>query len=60
LRSLYRVQGKLAKAEAMYQRALSGYEKALGLEHTSMLTTIDNLGILYRDQDKLAKAKAMY
>src|SRR5205809_387309 len=43
LGDLYRDQGKLAEAEAMYQRALAGNEKALGPEHTSTLTTVDNL-----------------
>jgi hypothetical protein len=33
---IYRDQGKLGEAE-MYQRALEGYEKALGAEHTSTL-----------------------
>ncbi len=28
-------QGKLAEAEEMYQRALKGYEKALGAEHNT-------------------------
>jgi hypothetical protein len=30
-------------------RALAGREKALGPDHTSTLTTVDNLGGLYRD-----------
>jgi hypothetical protein len=33
---IYRDQGKLGEAE-MYQRALEGYEKALGAEHPSTL-----------------------
>ena len=53
-------QGKLAEAEAMYLRALQGYEKALGAEHTSTLDTVNNLGILYADQGKMAEAEAMY
>src|SRR5207248_979101 len=60
LRNLCRLhwtQGKLAEAEAMYQRALAGYEKALGPEHTSTLDTVNNLGSLYRDQGKLAEAE---
>lgn len=57
---LYSDQGKLAEAEAMYQRALAGYEKALGPEHTSTLRTVNNLGLLYRDQGKRAEAEAMY
>ena len=32
----------------MYVRALAGYEKALGPDHTSTLTTVNNLGNLYR------------
>jgi tetratricopeptide (TPR) repeat protein len=35
LGNLYRGQDKLAEAENMYQRALQGYEKALGADHTS-------------------------
>jgi tetratricopeptide (TPR) repeat protein len=30
---LYVAQGKLDEAEEMYQRALAGYEKALGSDH---------------------------
>ncbi len=44
----------------MYQRALDGYEKALGPEHTSTLDTVNNLGRLYKDQGKLAEAEKMY
>jgi hypothetical protein len=36
------------EAEIMFRRALVGFEKALGLDHTSMLNAVDNLGILYR------------
>ncbi|KAI9893041.1 MAG: hypothetical protein M1814_000925 [Vezdaea aestivalis] len=51
---------KLAEAEAMYQRALKGSEKALGPDHTSTLDTVNNLGALYSDQGKLTEAEAMY
>ena len=44
----------------MYQRALKGREKALGLEHPSTLDTVNNLGILCRDQGKLQEAEVMY
>ena len=57
---LYADQGKLAEAEKMYQRALDGYEKAWGPEHTSTLDTVNNLGLLYNDQGKLAEAEKMY
>ncbi|TVY13910.1 Protein SERAC1, partial [Lachnellula arida] len=39
LGNLYADQGKLVEAERMYQRALQGYEKAWGPEHTSTLDT---------------------
>ena len=44
----------------MYARALQGYEKALGRDHTSTLDTVGNLGILYWNQGKLEKAKEMF
>ncbi|KAF4629991.1 hypothetical protein G7Y89_g8153 [Cudoniella acicularis] len=53
-------QGKLAEAQAMYTRALQGYEEALGPKHTSTLSAVGNLGNLYKDQGKLAEAQAMY
>ncbi|KAL9569225.1 hypothetical protein ACKAV7_006811 [Fusarium commune] len=57
---LYRDQGKLLEAEAMYKRALEGREKALGQDHISTLDTVNNLGALYADQGKLPEAEAMY
>ena len=46
---LYNGLGKLTEAELMYQRALSGREKALGKDDRSLLSTFYNLGVLYRD-----------
>ena len=46
LGNLYRDQGKLTEAEAMYQRALVGFQKALGPDHTSTLETVNNLNSL--------------
>jgi tetratricopeptide (TPR) repeat protein len=37
LGNLYANQGKLAEAEAMYQRALDGYEKTLGPQAAELL-----------------------
>ena len=45
------------EAEAMYIRALNGYEKAWGAEHTSTLRTVNNLAVLYKNQGKIAKAE---
>jgi tetratricopeptide (TPR) repeat protein len=53
-------QGKLVEAEQMYQRALQGYEKAWGPEHTSTLGTVNNLANLYKSQGKLVEAEQMY
>jgi Tfp pilus assembly protein PilF len=44
----------------MLERALRGYETALGAEHTSTLLVVNNLGSLYHDQGKLALAEQMY
>ncbi|OHW91780.1 NB-ARC and TPR domain protein [Colletotrichum incanum] len=60
LGNLYSDQGQLKKAEAMYERALQGYEKALGPEHTLTLSTVNNLGNLYSDKGRLREAEAMY
>ena len=57
---LYNQIGINAEAEAMYLRALQGYQKARGAEHTSTLGMVNNLGILYRNQGKMAEAEAMY
>ncbi|KAE9565732.1 hypothetical protein CGMCC3_g18085 [Colletotrichum fructicola] len=57
---LYWDQGRLKEAEAMYDRALQGKEKALGPYHTSTLNTVNNLGLLYKDQGRLKEAEGMY
>jgi tetratricopeptide (TPR) repeat protein len=57
---LYAAQGKLGEAEKMYERALRGYEEALGIGHSSTLQTVNNLGALYADQGRLDKAEQMY
>ena len=48
------------RAEQMYQRALAGYEKASGPQHTSTLDTVNNLGLLYADLGRLEEAEQMY
>jgi tetratricopeptide (TPR) repeat protein len=57
---LYADHGKLGEAEKMYRRALQGYKKALGTDHTSTLDTVNNFGILYRSQGKLDEAEKTY
>src|ERR1700741_2582461 len=48
------------KPESGTQRALQGYEKAWGPEHTSTLDTVNNLGNLYANQGKMDEAERMY
>jgi tetratricopeptide (TPR) repeat protein len=57
---LYHEGGRWEDAERMYNRALAGYEKALGLEHTSTLETVNNLGLLYNDLGRFEDAERMY
>nr|POE88280.1 hypothetical protein CFP56_11509 [Quercus suber] len=51
---------KLVEAEAMYMRALSGYEKAPGADHTSMLSSVICHSHLRIEQNRLEEAKALY
>ena len=44
----------------MYLRALTGFEKGWGPDHTSTIDTVYNLGILYSNQGRMADAEAMY
>ena len=64
LGNLYADQGKLAEAEAMYSRALQGYEEALApiLLQTFLpaLNTMFNLGGLLSRTYREDKAKIMY
>ncbi len=57
---LYLDLGKMTEAEALYQRALAGKEKAFGPDHTSTLDTVNNLGNLYSDLGKMTEAEALY
>ncbi|OQU98756.1 Tetratricopeptide repeat-containing protein [Cladophialophora immunda] len=53
-------QVQLEAAEQMYLLTLAGYEKVLGVDHTSTLDTVHNLGGLYCTQGKLGAAEKMY
>lgn len=56
---LYSSQGRLQKAEAIYDRAVEGYEKARGEGHPATLAIIGDLGMLYREQGRFYEAGAM-
>ncbi|KZP22341.1 Kif17 kinesin, partial [Athelia psychrophila] len=53
-------EGKLDEAESLYGRALTGWEKQLGADHPSTLTTVSNLAVLYQTQGKLDEAERLY
>jgi tetratricopeptide (TPR) repeat protein len=57
---LLKQQIQYKAAERMHLRALAGYEKALGPDHTSTLITIISMGTLLCLQDQLSEAENMY
>jgi len=64
LGNLYNDQDKLAEAEKMYERALKGYEDAIGLENVGIykpaLNTMWNRGDLYVKRGELTQAREAY
>ena len=53
-------QGRYAEAEPLYKRALAIPEKALGPDHPSVGTSLNNLAGLYRAQGRYAEAEPLY
>ena len=49
----------LDEAEAMWERALEGYEKALQPGHFDLMRVLRSLGALCRDRGRLDEAEAM-
>ena len=45
-------QGRLEEAEVLYRRGLEGRERVLGLDNSSMLSSVNNLGGLLDKQGK--------
>ena len=56
----YMEQGRLDDAENLSERALTGFEKPLGAEHSSTLITVGNLGRAHADQGRLSDAEKMH
>ncbi|KAI4219106.1 MAG: hypothetical protein L6R36_008560 [Xanthoria steineri] len=52
-------QGRYDEAEQMNRRALDGYEKVLGKEHSDTLTSVSNLALVLRHQSKYDEAEQM-
>jgi len=57
LADLYRTQGEYALAEPLYKRSLKIDEKALGPDHPSVATSLNNLASLYRATNRHKEAK---
>ena len=57
---LYKTQGRYAKAEPLYKRALAIHEKALGPDHPDVGKYLNNLALLYKTQGRYAKAEPLY
>jgi tetratricopeptide (TPR) repeat protein len=53
----HQLQGQYAQAEAMYRRAVSGFEKAPAVNQRLLATTLHNLGATYRELGRLEDAK---
>jgi len=64
LGTLYADLGRLDEAEKIYQRAIQGYEKALGHDpvktYIPALNTTQNLATLYKQMHRASKAEEMY
>jgi tetratricopeptide (TPR) repeat protein len=58
--SYHRDRARYPEAEPLYQRALQIREQSLGLEHSDVAYSLNNLAELYRVQGKYAEAKPLY
>ena len=56
---LYWSQGKYAKAEPLYRRALAIREKALGPDHPDLAQSLENYAALLRQTGRSAEATEM-
>ncbi len=59
LGELYRLQGKYAEAEPLYQRSLAIWEKALGPEHPDVAMVLENYAGLLRETGREEEASSM-
>ena len=48
------------EAKKLFERALSGYERVLGLNHESTLMAVSNLATVLYKQGRLEEAKKLY
>merc|ERR1711871_799943 len=57
---LLQAQGKLEEVEPLFRRVLEVSERALGTEHPSTLSSVNNLATLLQAQGKFAEAEPLY
>ena len=60
LADLYYAQGEYSEAEPLYQRSLEIMEKARGVEHSDIVTGLDDLASLYAAHGNYAEAEPLY
>ena len=53
-------QGRYGEAEPLYKRSLAIKKKALGPDHPSVATSLDNLGVLYEAQGRYGERDVTY
>ncbi|WGS71378.1 tetratricopeptide repeat protein [Pseudanabaena galeata] len=53
-------RGTTRAAEPLYKRSLAIWEKALGANHPSVATSLNNLALLYRSQGNYTAAEPLY
>ena len=51
--------GDYAKAEPLFRRSLAILEKALGPDHPSVATSLENLAALYRATKRVTEAEKL-
>jgi len=56
---MYVAQGQYAQAEPLCKRSLAIWEKALGPNHPSVATALENLAALYKKTNRPNEAQAL-
>ena len=60
LAALLYAQGRHREAAPIFQRALETKEHVLGVEHSSTLTSLNNLASLYKAQGHYEEAESLH
>ncbi|CAN0367181.1 unnamed protein product [Ectocarpus sp. 6 AP-2014] len=57
---LFKIQGKYAEAETLYERSRAIQEKVLGPEHPDVATSLNNRALLLQSQGRYEEAEPLY